>query len=174
MDGEDLKLVRATRELKDEFLDMAREWLEAGDERYAKGIDDFEAYMVQADRYHDGTDIFPPFVPSSEYWLMKESRIVGRVSIRHRLNENLLLEGGHIGYDIRPSERCRGYGSAQLTLALIKTREMGIDRVFITCDTDNLASAKIIEKNGGKLAGNAISKLSGKQINQYWIGMSRR
>lgn len=162
-------MVRATRELREEFWDMAREWFNAGDVRYRAGLDNFEAYMAQADRYHEGTEIQPPFVPSSEYWLMKEGRILGRVSLRHRLNENLLLEGGHIGYDIRPSERYKGYGTLQLNLALEKARELGIDRVFITCDTDNVGSAKIIEKNGGKFAGHAISKTSGKQINQYWI-----
>jgi predicted acetyltransferase len=100
---------------------------------------------------------------------VKDRRILGRISVRHRLNANLEIEGGHIGYDVRPSERRKGYGTLMLKLALEEARKIGLKRVMITCDTDNIASAKIIEKNGGIFERHDISPMSGKQLNQYWI-----
>ena len=165
----DITLIPATADLRDEFWEMAHEWQAADDPRYRAGIDDFEHYMAQVERYRKGVDILPQFVPSSEFWLVKGRRILGRVSIRHRLNAGLEIEGGHIGYDIRPSERRKGYGTLLLALALKEARALGLKRVLVTCDTDNTGSAKIIEKNGGVFDGHETSPRTGKQINQYWI-----
>jgi predicted acetyltransferase len=163
-----IKLVRANLALRDEFIDMAREWLGAGSERYRPAIDDFAGYIARSDRYHAG-DVPEPSVPSTEYWLVNGARILGRVSVRHRLNESLAVEGGHIGYDIRPTERRKGYGTLILKLALEKAREKGIARVMVTCDSDNTGSVRIIEHNGGKLTAQRASLISGKQLNEYWI-----
>ena len=108
-------------------------------------------------------------MPENEFWLVSENRVLGRVKLRHRLLPALEHEGGHIGYDIRPLERQKGYGTLLLKLTLLKAKELGLNRVLLTCDTDNIGSAGIIEKNGGVLSGQAISKKSGKPISQYWI-----
>ena len=106
------------------------------------------------------------------YWLVKDNEIVlGESRLRHRLTPALENEGGHIGYAIRPRQRRKGYGTCILRLTLEKARDMGLDRVLVTCDTDNLASARIIEKNGGALAGYGISPQSGIQVSQYWIDL---
>jgi predicted acetyltransferase len=171
-DASDITLIPATSDLREEFWDMAREWVAAGDPRYRGGLDNFESYMAQIERFRRGVALQPRLVPSSEFWLVKGRRILGRISVRHRLNANLEIEGGHIGYDVRPSERRKGYGSLMLKLALEEARKMGLKRVLITCDTDNIASAKIIEKNGGIFEGHDISPMSGKQLNQYWVNFA--
>lgn len=169
MSEPEVTLVPAASDLREEFWDMAREWVAVGDPRYRPGLDDFESYMARVERYRRGIDILPKFVPSSEFWLVKDRRILARVSIRHRLNAGLEIEGGHIGYDVRPSERRKGYGTLMLRLALDEARKLGLRRVLITCDTDNIASAKIIEKNGGIFEGHEMSPRTGKQLNQYWV-----
>ena len=169
MSEPEITLIPATAGLREEFWDMAREWLAADDPRYRAGLDNFESYMAQVERYRRGDGLLPRFVQSSEFWLVKGRRILGRISVRHRLNANLEIEGGHIGYDVRPSERRRGYGTLMLRLALEEARKLGLRRVMITCDTDNIASAKIIEKNGGIFKGHDTSPRTGKQLNQYWI-----
>lgn len=169
MSESEITLIPATPDLREAFWDMAREWVAVDDPRYRPGLDNFESYMERIERYRKGIDIGAKFVPSSEFWLVKDRRILGRISVRHRLNAFLEIEGGHIGYDVRPSERRKGYGSLMLKLALEEARKLGLKRVLITCDTDNIASAKIIEKNGGIFEGHAISPMSGKQLNQYWI-----
>ena len=88
-------------------------------------------------------------MPASTFWLMVGGRMVGRCNIRHRLNDALMDFGGHIGYSIRPSDRRKGFGTLQLRLALEKAKALGVVRVRITCNADNVASARIIETNGG-------------------------
>jgi predicted acetyltransferase len=92
----------------------------------------------------------------------------GRVSIRHELNEFLTNFGGHIGYGVRPAYRRRGYASEILTQALIIARAEGIDRVLITCDQQNTASAKIIEAHGGVLE-DVRPDPAGPPKRRYWI-----
>ena len=74
-----------------------------------------------------------------------------------------------MGYDVRPSMRQRGYGTAVLRLVLPLVRQHDIERVHITYDADNIGSIKIIECNGGVLDSEEISPNSGKLIRQYWI-----
>ena len=89
--------------------------------------------------------------PDRVLWLVHDGEYIGQTSIRPELSTPYLLTyGGHIGYSIRPSRRCRGYGKAILALTLEVSREIGLRRVLVTCDSDNIGSRKIIEHNGGQ------------------------
>ena len=92
---------------------------------------------------------------------------VGAVNIRYYLNDRLLRSGGHIGDGIRPSERRKGYATAMIGLALNECRKLGIDRVLMCCNKDNIGSAKSIINNGGVLE-NEIEE-DGKIEQRYWI-----
>lgn len=98
-------------------------------------------------------------------WIVDGEDLVGFVAIRHRLNDFLLEEGGHIGYSVRPSRRREGHASRALALALDEARRLGLGRVLVTCDDDNLASARTIETNGGVLEDVRRAK------RRYWIGL---
>lgn len=89
--------------------------------------------------------------PDRVLWLVHDGEYIGQTSIRPELcTPYLLTYGGHIGYSIRPSRRGRGYGKAILALTLGVSREIGLRRVLVTCDSDNIGSRKIIEHNGGQ------------------------
>lgn len=104
------------------------------------------------------------YVPTSTYWWVDDDgTYLGRVSIRHRLNDHLLEVGGHIGYDVRPSARRRGHAGRMLVAALAKADALGIDPVLITCDTDNVGSIKVIEAAGGVLEDVRGTK------RRYWV-----
>jgi predicted acetyltransferase len=90
-------------------------------------------------------------IPGSTFWLVEGDQYLGRVDIRHRLNEDLRRRGGHIGFEIRPSARRKGYGRLAVHLALAECRRLGLDRVLVTCNATNVASRRIIEANGGAL-----------------------
>jgi Acetyltransferase (GNAT) domain len=93
----------------------------------------------------DRSKLKPGIVPGSDFWLIDNNEFIERLSLRYELNEFLLKMGEHIGYEIRPSKRKRGYGAEILRLGLQKAKELGLQRVLVTCDEDNIGSKKIIE-----------------------------
>ncbi|HEY6738865.1 MAG TPA: GNAT family N-acetyltransferase [Actinopolymorphaceae bacterium] len=108
------------------------------------------------------------FVPSTTLWYVDGSEYLGRLAIRHRLTPFLLEEGGHIGYDVRPSARRRGYATAMLAAALPFCVRLGIDPALVTCDDDNIASRKVIEANGG-----VFEDQRGKKL-RFWVPTGAR
>ncbi len=91
------------------------------------------------------------YVPQSTYWWVAGEEYLGRLSIRHRLTPHLLYEGGHIGFEVRPSVRRRGHAATMLAAALPLAGALGVDPARLDCDAANAASRRVIEKNGGVL-----------------------
>lgn len=168
-----LKLVFPNEEYEQEWKDVIQE-IEAAEEKivpYALKGDAsvYEDYLENARRYSTGNGIPKDRVPSGVFFLVKddEKRILGAIDIRYELNDYLLQYGGHIGYGIRPTERRKGYASEMLKLALDICREKGLKKVLITCDKNNLGSAKTMLNNGAVLE-NEVE--NGEEITQrYWI-----
>lgn len=174
--AEHVKLVEPCEELKDAYLEMVEECREVF-EYYAyhnRAMSDYQAFLEEARAWKRGEDLPQGFVPMTTYWMLKDgSKILGESRLRSRLTPALEVEGGHIGYMIRPSERRKGYGTQILTLVLQAAQQEGYRRVLVTCDTDNTGSARIIEKNGGILDGYSVSPHSGKQVSRYWIELKK-
>ena len=94
------------------------------------------------------------FVPETYYYLWDEGRLVGEFRIRHRLTEALRNGAGHIGYSIRKDARGRGYGTEGLRLTLeIARRIVPEDEIYLRVNRDNVASQKVMLKNGARQAG---------------------
>ena len=170
--SDQIMLVEPDIELKTEFLDLLDDQGQAGEVFFDPALPrkDFEAYLRELSQMSLGVDLPAGVVPMNTYWLVNPDWVILGVSkLRHRLTPSLEMHGGHIGYYIRPSQRMKGYGSLILALTLEKARARGIQRVRITCDTDNVGSARIIEKNGGVLSGQMVYQGTGTQISQYWI-----
>jgi predicted acetyltransferase len=157
---------------KTSYLDAIREFQAEGHYLHWE-VDvlatNFDCFVEELTR--KATHPAPERVPESIFWLIAddEQTYIGRVSLRHALNEALKIIGGHIGYDIRPSLRRQGYGSLICKLVLNEARILGLGRVMLTCDEDNTASRKIIEANGGQLDSRAI--VDGTPILRYWIDL---
>lgn len=169
---ERITLVEPTTELKAEFLAMLDDIDQAGESYpiHSGARNNFGGYVDSLQGMQRGAGLPHGIVPMSSYWLVRgDGILVGESRLRHALTPRLEKEGGHIGYLIRPSFRKLGYGTRILALTLEKAREMGFQKVMVTCDTDNRPSARIIEKNGGILSGHSISDQSGKNVSQYWI-----
>lgn len=115
-----------------------------------------------------GREWDPTKVPSDYWWITEGDEVVGFLAIRHRLNDHLLTEGGHIGYSVRASRRRQGHAKRALALALERAAELGIDRALVTCHDDNLASIGTIESQGGVLE----DVRDGKR--RYWIATAAR
>ena len=91
------------------------------------------------------------WVPCTYLWMVDGDEYLGAISLRHSLDNPFLAElGGHIGYSVRPSARRRGHAVDALRQAVELAGARGIDRVLVTCDEDNVASARTIESAGGR------------------------
>jgi predicted acetyltransferase len=120
----------------------------------------------------DAAKIPPQFVPQTVFWMIDDnSQVIGMLRMRHRLNERLLQNGGHIGYYVRRSERGKGYAKQALRLALTRLHERGIDRALITVDPENAASNRVVVANGGKLDDPGLHPDTGEVVNRYWIDL---
>ena len=179
MGTETLTLVEPTVALELAFRSLVEDYRAAGGERYqdVPGLAEagFDAYVRRLQEASRGVGLLPGHVPQTTFWLVRDgTTIVGISRLRHYLTPALEQEGGHIGYNVCPSERRKGYGTRLLALTLKAARTRGLHRVLVTCDTDNVASARIIQKNGGQLAGEVISAFSGKPVSRYWIHLLGR
>lgn len=138
-------------------------------------INNFQAWCVRKYdlsrpvTWPDGTKV--PRVPFSEFWLVKEDLFIGRIQIRHKLNEFLLQFAGNIGYSIRPSEQRKGYGKKILQMTLPHLKALGIDPVLITCNDNNISSIKIIESVNGILENKVPTPGSDIPQRRYWISL---
>ena len=131
--------------------------------------EDFEGWLQERRDWSAGRNLPEGFVPDTYYLLVRGGRILGVIRIRHRLTDKLRVRGGHIGYDIRPSERRKGYGTRMLAMALAEARRIGLDRVMVTCDRGNVASRRVILANGGVFESEGFDPASGEMVHRYWI-----
>ena len=133
---------------------------------------DFPAFIQKLKDQSQGAGLPEGYVPSTHYWLVADhTHILGNSQLRHTLTPALERYGGHIGYAIHPNERGKGYGTLILALTLEKARSLGLRRVLVTCDADNLASARVITHNGGVLEDQRPSAPTGKLVSRYWISL---
>lgn len=170
---ETLKLIHLLPEWQMALREMAEDYRAAGENRhdciFNMNDEGFYAFLRGLEDESIDENLPAHMVPQTTYWVVRnDTDLIGSTCIRHRLTKVLEHEGGHIGIDIRPSERGKGYGEKTLMLALEKAAQLGLDKVLITCDADNRPSINIIEKNGGVLKDEIISRRSGKLIRHYW------
>ena len=170
-----VKLIKLTKEYEKQLGEMIDEW-RADQER---NHTNHSPYVIFKNDYHDFDFYLEDLeteeptdrkVPDSVFFLLdiERNRLLGAVNIRHYLNDSLLCSGGHIGDGIRPSERGKGYGTEIIRLALIECKKLGINKVLMTCDKDNIASAKTIINNGGVLDSEFVNE-EGEIEQRYWI-----
>jgi predicted acetyltransferase len=143
-----------------------------GGTSFGLGKKDLADFLRECVDGEDPAKVNPGFVPMSVFWVMDEAnQLVGIVRMRHRLNEQLLQRGGHLGYYIRPSARGRGYAKRALGLGLQRLRELGVARVLVTVDPDNAASIRVILANGGLPDTPGRHPENGNPVNRYWFDL---
>jgi len=176
-----MKLVPPSADLKGSFIEAVKEFQKDVDythrnQWYRKLVvpeleTNFGSFVERELSHSRGENIPEGYVPYTDYWLVENNQYIGRASIRHKLNDHLMQIGGHIGYDIRPSMRGKGYGNKILELALEKVKDFGIRNVLITSDIRNITSRKIIEKCGGVLENQIPNPEMGFDALRYWINL---
>jgi len=155
------------------FEEMAREFRGHGDERFASVLEDWDAYLAATQRSRLGLDLPADRVQQTSFLAFSGSQLVGCVRLRHRRIEVLERDGGNIGYEVRPCARRQGYGRTILARVLEEAERIGLQRVLLTADTENLASIRIIEGAGGIRTGNSVSHHSFRAMARYHIELPR-
>lgn len=175
IEKKNIELVKLTKEYKEHLFGMLEEWKAdiiknhtdmSPWKIWANDFHDFDYYLENLDTKEENMN---GWVPDTTLFCLDKDRdiFVGAINIRHYLNDELLKTGGHIGDGIRPSERRKGFATAMIALALDECKKLGIDKVLICCNKDNIGSAKSIICNGGVLE-NEVEK-DGHIEQRYWI-----
>lgn len=176
-----IQLLAPALDLAAAYQECEAEFNAHGEAFLGAGAADWPAYVEQCAEEARGIVRDPARVPQTVLLLARVSpstpdgpqrvALLGMAKLRHYLTPTLEDIGGHIGYSIRPSERGKGYGTLILALTLDRARELGLSRVLLTCDSDNIRSARVIVRNGGVLTSEGYSPLRGARVSRYWIAL---
>lgn len=131
--------------------------------------------IERAENSRLGKNLPEGVVAATYLWLVDGDTFIGQVSIRHELTDGLRRFGGNIGYGIRYSAWNKGYGSFLLSQALLYAKDtIKLQKVLLTCNDDNIGSARVIEKNGGELQDKIKNTIGGVEriTRRYWITLS--
>lgn len=165
----DLFLAKPDIKYKKSFEKYVIAYREAGEtyyfSMYKQALQNFDGYLKYLNNWLKGIDLKDGFVNTSTFWLIDNNEVVGVTRVRHEEVEG----AGHIGYDISPIYRKKGYGTQILKLALREAEKIGIKDVIVTCNVENTASRKIIEKNNGRLLGTIFDKEENENLYKYVI-----
>ncbi|MBP7056857.1 GNAT family N-acetyltransferase [Candidatus Gracilibacteria bacterium] len=169
------ELVLPSEEYRDSFLEalaeIKRNPIEAS--VYHKELEvsegTFAAYLKRLAADSRGEGLRPEQVPQTQYWIVEGREYLGRVNIRHWLNDVLSSPGGfgHIGAIIRPSARGNGIAGVVLAQSLLRARELGLREVVLSANQENVPSWRTIERGGGRLV--AINELSPGSFERRYV-----
>ena len=173
-----IKLVKPTEEylpqikaFREEFKDCL-DWLHGA--HGLREIEDPTEWLRYSAFLRNEQTIPEGLSPYSQFLCVRVSdrKIVGMIGVRHRATEPLATWGGHIGYCVCPSERCKGYATQMLHEVLPYCRSLGLNRVLLTAGDENIGSVKAILANGGVLESYVMSPKHHVMVGRYWIALS--
>ncbi len=107
----------------------------------------FADYKLDCENNRLGVGLKKGYVASTRLWLINDDKFVGVFDVRHNLTDNLKKEGGNIAYYIIPSARGKGFATQGLEFCCEYANEvLGLEKVLVTCNAENIASYKTMLK----------------------------
>lgn len=173
----DIELVLPDLSFRERYEDMMEEWLAFGGRLHPGALRNngapYETWLrrMEEDR-HEGT-CPEGAVPQTFYFAVHNGRLPGAVTIRENLNADFYLDGGNVGYGVRPSERKKGYAKTMLQPALNKLAEAGVYDVLLTCAEDNIGSENTMRACGA-IYENTVINRNGEKIKRFRIRNKRQ
>lgn len=166
------KLITPDKSYQSQWEEIMSEWDDSDKRPRIFFQESYDIFLEKALQLSQGDNIEKSIPKSSLFFLINEdksSQIIWFFWLRHHINFPRWDYGGHIGYGVRPSERGKWYATEMLKLGLIEAQKVWIEKLFISCDDDNIASAKVIEANGGILE--KYMEKDGVKMRRYWINL---
>ncbi len=173
-----MKVILRELELGDEapFMKALKDW--EGEDLswftfdWAPGID-FAGHLERLALNKRGVDLPTGFVANTMFYGFLGDEIIGRVHVRHELNEYLRARGGHIGYALAPRFRGRGLSFEMVSQVLPYLKnELRLSQVLITCSKDNAVSVSLIKKLGAKYENSLHDQKSGETVCRFWLELN--
>ncbi len=168
-----VKLVTAGELTFSAFADMIDDYCASG--KPFLGVTDptlFPYFIRTCVKHSAGIGIGLGTSPYTRYFLVDDNgAIYAQGDVRHKATRRTVMFEGQLGYGVLPSKRRCGYGTLMCAMLLEKAKEIGFESVIITCRDDNVGSAKIIEKNGGKLVNIVFSKKDNTYMRRYNVDL---
>jgi predicted acetyltransferase len=131
----------------------------------------FSELLDRLEKNEKGAELPSGFVPNTMLYGFVEDKIVGRLHIRHKLNDHLRFRGGHLGYAVAPNSRGQGYATEMLQQGLKECHGLGLEKVLITCGDKNRPSWKVIENVGAYDYTLSIDLEARENLRRYWINL---
>ena len=169
-----MKLIRPSVNYKNEYFEYIEEIKKNNDQKkigYAMWNENetFENMWIRIEKMQDSSKLIGMMKPTSVFWIVNDNKIVGSMNLRESLNEFTYYTIGNVGYYIRPSFRNKGYATEALRLAKEYYKSIKKDRILLICTDDNIASEKVILKNGGKFELEILAFDGIHKLKRYWI-----
>ena len=168
-------LIKPTMEYAEQIAEYRKSFLKSGDSMDGTGplrrMEDIYEYIKFCIEGENPAMVPANLVPATQFIFVRTSdnQLVGMIQVRHYFNDFLERFGGHIGYSIRPEERRKGYAKKMLNMVLSFCREMGLERVLVSCIDGNIASEKTILGNDGVYESTVYEPVRQIYLKRFWI-----
>ena len=128
-------------------------------------------YIAECKKYTSPETLPEGLVLATQFFYIRkaDNKLVGMLQVRHYFNDYLSKFGGHIGYSIKPDERRKGYATSMLRAILPYCKELGLDKILITCIDGNIGSEKVILNNGGVYESTVSEPDMKRNLKRFWI-----
>lgn len=171
-----MNIIRPSTIYKEEYLEYLNEVIsndelkKIGDAGLKK-TETFEEMVIRTEKIRYKENLIGMMKPTSVFWILENGKIIGSMNLREELSEFTYYTIGNVGYYIRPSFRNKGYASSALAFAKEYYKSIGKKKILLICTSNNIASEKVILKNGGKLELEMNAFDGENRLKRYWIDL---
>lgn len=175
IDNGEFFLVEPSEEYAEQITEYKQAFLDTDSSMDGCGplrrCEDSLTYISECRKYTSQETLPDGWVLTTQFFYIRkaDNRLVGMIQVRHYFNDWLSKFGGHIGYSIKPDERRKGYATSMLKAILPYCKEIGLDKILISCIDGNLGSEKTILNNGGIYETTVYEQDRKRNLKRFWI-----